>query len=558
MLEKLKFKSGGPNRRAAVVLFLFTILICSYLTLLGQRPLATPSEGRYAQIPTEMAQSGDWLTPRLNGVLYIEKPPMYYWLAASAITIFGNGEWQLRLVPALSALIICFAVFGVCSRIYNRRTGLYAALILGSSALFFGMSRALLTDMVFSMFVCLSLLLFMMLREYKNHAAKFLMCYAAIATCVALAILSKGLIGIVIPGLVVLAWCLCSKEWHLVFNRYLPLALVLLSIIAVPWHWYMEKSYPGFLDFYFVHEHFTRYLTQEHNRFKPWWFFIPVVFFGLMPWFLYLPQAIWHQLKNIKLQSPSPDLFLILWFLVPMVFLSLSNSKLVPYIIPLLPPLAILVARFLANPDTPIKPNWLYPVLMLGFSQVSVTVYTQPSLLPKNLQPLYSDAQYSVLGLGILCAIAAIMTFANRNVKPAFVPLMVVFSLGFNLLGDRIAGQFDVKTIKPLAIALKQQLLPDDRVASYGFYPQDLPYYIGRKIAIVNWQGELKYGINAEDQPNTMITEERFWRDWRQHKIQYLAIQKTAFANLTPKQQMKLTPILENMQIIIAKNGKRA
>jgi len=235
---------------------------------LGQRALWHPDEGRYVEIPREMTVSGDYVTPRLNGVKYFEKPVLFYWLQAGAIKVFGISESAMRLWPAAFALIGCLAVYVAGRKLYDRRTGLIAAAVLATAPLHYFLGRAITLDMALSALLTVALLAFLLgTREPPGRARRhyFWTFYA----CAALATLTKGLVGMVIPAMVIGAWILILNEWRLLKSIYLPSGLVLFLLVAAPWHIAAARANPEFAQFYFIHEHFQRYLTRVHDRYQP-------------------------------------------------------------------------------------------------------------------------------------------------------------------------------------------------------------------------------------------------------------------------------------------------
>ena len=318
---------------------------------LGVRALWGPDEGRYVEIPREMVTTGDYVTPRLNGVKYFEKPPLFYWLEAGAIHLFGLREWAMRLVPALSALLGCLAVYAAGRRLFCRRAGLLAAAILATTPLWYFLGNAITLDMTVSALLTVALLCFLVaMRDPDVPDAPFRrnLLWTFYAT-LALATLAKGLIGIVIPGMVIVVWMVLLGDWDLPRRIRLGSGTVIFLLIAVPWHVLVARANPEFLWFYFIHEHVLRYMTKIHERYEPPWFFVPVLLGGMIPWTAFLVQAVrdalpagWRRRREAR-----ETLFLLLWAGLVFVFFSLSSSKLVPYILPVIPPLALLLGRYL-------------------------------------------------------------------------------------------------------------------------------------------------------------------------------------------------------------------
>ena len=279
-------------------LIILTVLTCLLFTfMLENRPLSVPDEGRYVEIPREMVASGNYLTPRLNGVKYFEKPVFFYWLEAFSIKLFGLNEFTLRLWPAVFALFGCLAVAVAGARLFGRRTGLLSAVVLATCLLYYGLSRAIILDMPVSILLTLSLLSFLT-GTHEAPGLKRRLYLWGFAAFAALAVLTKGLIGILIPGMVIGAWIIVLGEWRMLKTLYLPSCLALFLLIAAPWHILVGMANPEFFQFYFIHEHFQRFLTRVHGRYQPFWYFIPVVALGLFPWSAFLLQAIKHSIPS--------------------------------------------------------------------------------------------------------------------------------------------------------------------------------------------------------------------------------------------------------------------
>ena len=498
---------------------------------LGQRALWHPDEGRYVEIPREMTVSGDYVTPRLNGVKYFEKPVLFYWLQAGAIKVFGISESAMRLWPAAFAVIGCLAVYVAGRKLYDRRAGLIAAAVLATAPLHYFLGRAITLDMALSALLTAALLAFLLgTREPPGRARRnyFWTFYA----CAALATLTKGLIGMVIPAMVIGAWILILNEWRLLRSIYLPSGLVLFLLIAAPWHIAAARANPEFAQFYFIHEHFQRYLTKVHDRYQPAWFFIPVLLAGFYPWTAYLAQAVaksWPASWRARHENRE-GLFLLLWAGLVFAFFSFSDSKLIPYILPILPPLALLVARYLAQHwETPTSTSLragTWALLALGFMLALALTF-----IPENAPDRPRVAEYArVFGgyawviLGSLLATAVVpfgIGFLRR-------PLWTVVALALTaavFLGvvDRGFGYLDHKrSVKELALVLKPRLQAGDEVMTYQEYYQDLPVYLERRITVVDWKGELRFGTEVEDVSGWMIDEASFRRRWDGPQRAYL------------------------------------
>ena len=530
-------------------LMILALLACLLFTfMLGNRPLSVPDEGRYVEIPREMTVTGDYLTPRLNYVKYFEKPILFYWLEAFSIKVFGLNEFTLRLWPALFGL---FGVLGTAlagARLFGRRTGLLAAAVLATSLLYFAFSRAIILDMPVSVLLTLSLLCFLVGTHESLGLSRRLYLYAFYAFA-ALAVLAKGLIGILIPGMVIGAWILLLNEWRMLRSLYLVTGLALFFAIAAPWHILVSRANADFFHFYFIQEHFLRYLTKMHSRYQPMWFFIPVVLFGLFPWSGFLVQAVKHNLPaSWKDRHEHRDaLFLLLWAALVFLFFSASSSKLVPYILPVFAPVALLIGRYLSDSWDRVD----FPGVRIGYAIVlaaSLLLATAILALPvvwKSPEALVLGPYRQVFTITLAVgSVAAWLLSRYRGFSLAFIALTVmsaIFLLEMNAAAPLVDAQ---SSAKPIALALKARMKANEEVACYGHYYQDLPVYLEQRVTVADWNGELDYGRQAEDTGKWMIDGAALWKRWQEKAIMYVVMETGTYENLKhTNPRLKFYPI---------------
>ncbi|HEX9021068.1 MAG TPA: phospholipid carrier-dependent glycosyltransferase, partial [Nitrospirota bacterium] len=535
-----------------------TLSCVFFCFMLGSRPLSVPDEGRYVEIPREMVATGDYLTPRLNGVKYFEKPALFYWLEAFSIKLFGLDEFTLRLWPALFALSGCLVVSAAGARLFGRLSGLLAATALATSFLYYAMSRAIILDMPVTVFLTAALLSFLVsIREAGPARRLYLWSFYAFS---ALAVLTKGLIGVLIPALVIGAWIILLGEWRTLKSMELPAGIAIFLLIAAPWHILITRANPDFFHFYFIQEHFLRYLTKMHGRYQPPWFFIPIVLLGLFPWSAFLLQSIKHSLPSSwqERHEHRDAVFLMLWALLVFLFFSASDSKLVPYILPVLPPLSLLIGRYLAAAWD--RDRLAFPgvragyvvafaiLLLLAGAFLALPVVRQaPNAL--SLGPYrYSFAVTLAAG-----GLAAWALARYRNFRQAFAALAVT-SMIFLVQANAAAARVDTKSVKPLAVALKPLLKPGDEVASYRKYYQDLPVYLERRITVVDWHGELDFGAAAEDTSQWMITGDEFWKRWQGPATMYMITDIETYDSLRKDPAIVLFPVARDQRDILVAN----
>lgn len=330
-------------------LLLLTLITSLFFgAFLGTRNLSAPDELRYSEIPREMVVNHEYVIPRINGVKYFEKPPLFYWMQVASIKTFGLNEWSLRLATAFMGVLGVLATYLFARRLYNRKTGWIAALILSSMSLYFGMAHVITLDMTVSVFITISVYLFYLATRASPSHIKYYMWGAFIAA--AGAMMTKGLIGIIFPGAIASLWFLIFQRWQMLKKLHFISGLLIFIILVAPWHLLAQLQAPEFLNFYFIEQQFLRYATPIAHRNQFPLFYVPVILLGTLPWIYFLPKALWA-IKQVRWKNRfqyENELFFISWFLFVFLFFSASNSELIPYILPAFPPLAILIAHHLS------------------------------------------------------------------------------------------------------------------------------------------------------------------------------------------------------------------
>lgn len=514
---------------------LFDLLALGFLLALlfgiglGDRPYSAPSESRYIEIGREMAESGDFVTPRLDYVKYFEKPPLFYWIQAASTKLLGLDSFAARVPTALFCVLLCLLAYGLGKMLYGRLAGTLGALVLATSLYMFALSRIVLLDVPVSFFMAATLTAFLY-AAYAPHRPKRTVALYLMYAFAACAVLTKGLIGAVLPGAVVFLWFACTKRWRLLKELRLISGILLFLLIAVPWHIIVAQRNPEWAHFYFIHEHFERYLTREHGRYQPVWFFIPVLLAGSFPWIVFLTQAAMTSLAGFwrKRFADGRQLFLVLWIGFILFFFSLSDSKLIPYILPVFPPLAALLGRYLANAwqERP-APGftagmWALIVLLLLMAII-------PPLLPQFLDKenkilvalAQGDEELRLLSIASMMAVG-LMFIAYIQGHARHVILASLASAALVLqLADQVAAHYNKDSMFTFSHVIRSVQTPSDEVVSYQTYYQDLPIYLKRRITLAGNKGELEFGATHEDTSAWMISEEEFWRRWlkNDHRI---------------------------------------
>jgi 4-amino-4-deoxy-L-arabinose transferase-like glycosyltransferase len=321
-------------------------LFALLLVLAALRPLAVPDEGRYGEIGRWMLQSGDWLIPRLNGIPFFHKPPLLYWLEAMAMAAFGVHVWAVRLVPALHAGLMLLALYLSVRQFATEVIARRAVWMLGTSLSFLLAGQYVNHDMLVGAWIGVAIWCFALAFMHGNKPHAGLARWGFVAC--ALGVLSKGMIGLALPGLVLLVWLVWTRQLKKLL--YLPWVsgLALFGAIAVPWFWLAERQHPGMLDYMFGTQQISRFSSTTFNNGQPWWFYALCLLVLLFPWaFFALNQAIaQYRRSQVAINSiASPWLALCwIWLLAIIGFFSIPSSKIIGYALPVMPPLALLAA----------------------------------------------------------------------------------------------------------------------------------------------------------------------------------------------------------------------
>jgi 4-amino-4-deoxy-L-arabinose transferase-like glycosyltransferase len=309
----------------------------------GLRPLMLPDEGRYVGVAWEMLRSGDWLTPMLNGQPFFHKPPLFYWITAGALGLFGQHEWAARAAPLLGAWAAACALFWTLRRWSSPAMAWAAWTALLVQPLFFVGAQFANLDMLVAGCIASALLLgadaALSFEAGRPWRRVLLLAYLAAA----LGVLAKGLIGLVLPGLPLLLWLALRRRWTTLRTLFWLPGLLLLAALTVPWFLAEEARYPGFLHFFFVVQHFQRFAGAGFNNVQPFWFYAALLALLSLPWLPWLSRLV---RRSVWREGGAGDLrwLMLIWLGVVLLFFSLPRSKLVGYIFPLLPALAALMA----------------------------------------------------------------------------------------------------------------------------------------------------------------------------------------------------------------------
>jgi 4-amino-4-deoxy-L-arabinose transferase-like glycosyltransferase len=350
-----RLETARPNATARIgwgILIFVTLYVC-YFSHLGAIGFAGPDEPRYAWIARDMAESGDWVTPRLYGKPWFEKPPLFYWGAAGSFKLFGVSEAAARLPSAISALLATLALAWLALRLYGTETARWLLLLLPTTVGMIGFSHAAATDMPFSgmltvAMVCAAVVLG--LARNKNSAVIAQTPWLALILFgffLGLAVLAKGPAAIFLSGGAIFFWALFTKRWRDAFGVFHPAALAAFFLTALPWYILCARRNPDFLRIFIIEHNFKRFFTPQFQHLQPFWFYLPVLLLAILPW---TGALLWTAVAGIAhiaqgKRVSAAFVFLLSWSLFVVFFFTLSRSKLPGYILPAFPAIGLLLAR---------------------------------------------------------------------------------------------------------------------------------------------------------------------------------------------------------------------
>ena len=341
----MDFAPSGKSRSPIAVLALMLLVLTATAWM---RPLMLPDEGRYVGVAWEMVRSGDWLTPTLNGLPFFHKPPLFYWITASSISLFGLHEWAARLASIAGAALGAFSLWWFLRRWWGERLADLTAVALLAQPLFFIGGQFANLDMLVAGCITATIVLGAGAALSMEAGKPWRSALAGAWATAALGVLVKGLIGIVIPGGVLLVWLLLARRWRLIGRLLWWPGLLLFAAIAVPWFWSMQQRFPDFLHYFFVVQHFQRFAGGGFNNVWPFWFYPAVLLLASLPWLPWLfgnGRAASQPTAALDADGRAVTLLMLCWLALVLLFFSIPASKLLGYILPAVPPLAALMAR---------------------------------------------------------------------------------------------------------------------------------------------------------------------------------------------------------------------
>ncbi|HEY0766826.1 MAG TPA: phospholipid carrier-dependent glycosyltransferase [Steroidobacteraceae bacterium] len=501
------------------------ILAVAWFATVPVRPMLDPDEGRYAEIPREMLASGDWVTPRFDDLKYFEKPPLQYWATAVAYEAFGLKEWSSRLWGVGLAFACLPLVFAWVARLYGREGALLALTALAVSPFFVIIGHLNLLDGSFTFWLTAAVLAFTLAQTLpaKSRAERRWMLIAWAAA--ALALLSKGIVVGALAGAALSLYTLSERDTLTWRRLHLLPGLALFLVLAAPWFIMVSLRNPSFPEFFFVHEHVTRFLTTVHQRVEPWWYFLPLLLLGVLPWIAPLVRAGRRAWQDAALNTTAgasvaaaseagrtrfrPLKFLLIFAAVTLLFFSASGSKLAPYILPMLPVLAVVTGAASCAGGEFARHAARIGAGLIVFIAAGLLVYSarRNSYVPQQ-------ALLWALAAAVAALVAVAVTFRTR---PSIqTPAAIVTAASAILAWQCLLCEYTLippsRSARDLVSAARPFIRAHTPLYSVGQYRETVSPYLGRTLQLVGYEGELQFGL--QEQPYRRMALPEFVARW--------------------------------------------
>ena len=538
------------------MLALLLAFALAWFGTLQQRRLINPDEGRYAEIPREMVASGDWLTPRLNDIKYFEKPALQYWATAAAFTVFGEHHWTARLWPALTGFLGVLATAFATARLFGLQAGLMAGAVLAGSVLWNVIGHVNTLDMGVSFFLAGAVFALCLGQRDEASPAAGRRWQDAAWVLLALAILSKGLIGLVLPAAAAVIYALWQRDPGFILRIRPWRGLLILLAITAPWFIAVSLANPEFARFFFIHEHFERFLTKAHGRYQPLWYFLPILLLGMLPWLGSLAQGIAAGFRSEPGRLFQPRRFLLVWVVLVFAFFSASSSKLASYILPIFPALAALIGLHLAGHAGSRRIEWqALPAIIAGGACLLLVPYVTRfanTEVPAALYEAYQPWLYAGAGMLLLGGLTS-FRLARQGRSTAAVFALACGGFGFGqgfLLGHDSLGS--VNSAHDVAAAIRSQVPKEAPFFSVSTYDQSLQFYLKRTTTMVVYKDELGFGI--EQEPQKFIPDlAGFERAWNAAPVAWALMSPATWKEFSEKGLPMTEVIRDTRRVIVRK-----
>ena len=475
-----------PSRWGAACLLV--ILLAAWFAGIGSHPLYEPDEGRYAEVARQMFATGDWVMPHFDGFRFYDKPPLQYWATTLAYHAFGVHEWTARLWSALAGLLCVAVIWYAALRVWGVRHARLAAMVCTGTVLIATGAHVNTLDMGVTAFMTVALAMFLIAQHGSTTARA--QCGWMLATWLAMAlgVLSKGLIAIVLPGASLLLYLLWQRDAAVLRRLQVRAGVAILLLAAAPWFVLLARRDNHFLSYFFIHEHLGRFLSKVVDRDHPWWYYLPIIVVGLLPWTAFLPAALRRAWSQSTLGHDGATRLVLVWSAVVVVFFSCSGAKLPLYILPLFPALSLLVADAIVSMPPRGVARRLLPIAALAAVVAAVAAW------PPHTSALHVRA--ADMALCVPFALCALLLAAGTGIGAAVAwrghvdMAIAAAALGGLLFTQGLLQAYQrvgmTASAQPIAARALPYLSADAPVYAVHEFARGLPFYLRRPVTLVD------------------------------------------------------------------------
>jgi 4-amino-4-deoxy-L-arabinose transferase-like glycosyltransferase len=471
-----------------------------FFAFLGVRDIWDIDEGMHAAIAQTMLLSGDWVTPVFNGEAFFDKPVLFNWLNAISFRLFGFTEFAARLPAALAGLGSVLLAWQLGRKLYGERAGFLAGLILATSLEFTILSRVVQYDIPFTFFVTLTLFCFAGgIIDERKRRFYFLGFYAAAA----LAVLTKGPIGLILPGLVVIIYLLSSRRLYLLKEMQILPGIVVFMIIVTPWFLLMEQANDGYLEYFIFKQHLGNFLGGEGamkpRHPEPFYYYVPIILAGLLPWSALLPQSIIRAWRSKSDSASDLSRFLVIWILAMFVFFSAATSKLSTYLLPVFPACSILIgcylSEFLDNPRPKARRGWIIGIAcwLIPIGLVAAYAVTNDPWTYWNHRSgvVWKNFEFFIIMFSLLLLTTLVLVAFRKNLSATVSFAATGPILAFFILFVMVPGVNPYKGAKEISMQIDYILNDDQSIPMYGQMLDSALFYTRRDAQLIHGEENL-------------------------------------------------------------------
>ena len=547
-----------------ITLPLLLLAALTFFAGLGRGAITDSDEGFYAESSREMVASGDWVTPHYNYEPRFQKPILYYWLTSATYLVTGASEFGARFWAAMAGVGLVLVTAAAGRRWYDETTGLLAGAIVATNFGYFSIGRMSLPDLPLTFCITLAIWAALVSTLERERSPRKFVVLAALG--LGLGFLMKGPVGLIIPAIVIVPVLMLERRSIGLNPADIVLGFLIMIAVAMPWYALMWIRHGNeYLQSFFVGDNFERFATSRFNDPRPWWFYLPVVAGGLLPW---TPLAlVWlgpiTQFLRGRRAVGTIDLRLLMWALLPLIFYSISVGKQPRYVLPVLPPLALLLASSIVERTQEWRgfdgvrsmPRRALPVvigsLLSGafFVALGILLYrAQPLLI--NVQSIYTTiAAYAIAIMGGIVIVMALSK--NWRSAPVVIALAAAVTLPAVQYGALSSGGDD--TVRQMAKLVQQNRQADGEVGTIGVFVRNLVFYSGIKTVDLIGDDQIKNFLTQPNKALLIAPAAEIDRLEREHGVQLPRLAELRYFNeagvrartlLAPDPERDLTRVL--------------